>query len=483
MGCGASTPVKNCGNATPEQPEVPSWSNLWKLPEKMSTLWEVLVAFKEDNIVHNFRNMGKLGFPVAMVVRADGTEHTDAGSASASVPAVAALPDAKPEVREEVEKILDEMTFRWRDDATGEDVEMKLGPWLQKHWTTGMVVVKVDSTTNARVLHERYSLGNDETSRCVSWSMCKSFTSALVGIAADQGLIEISAKITDYVPELKGYQDATVEQVLQMSSGVLFREDYFNPFSELNRMSYGVALGSSMDSLMESLVSERPPGTFRKYVSVDTQVLSMVVRRVALRTVNPSTGVCYTSLSEFASENIWKKVGFEDDAEWVLDNDENRSEIALGMLSARTRDWARFGWLYLNEGVSPATREQVLSKDWVARSTTVLDADSTENEHLMPLAGEKGLTNLNQMFGYGYQWWLGPKDGEESKLRGDFSAIGVYGQMVYASPEDGIIIAKNAADPNYAKYKRNLANGTEENTLPTQTFRAFREIARLLREY
>ena len=283
--------------------------------------------------------------------------------------------------------------------------------------------------------------------------------------------------------QLKGCQDATVEQVLQMSSGVLFREDYFNPFSELNRMSYGVALGSSMDSLMESLVSERPPGTFRKYVSVDTQVLSMVVRRVALRTVNPSTGMCYTSLSEFASENIWKKVGFEDDAEWVLDNDENRSEIALGMLSARTRDWARFGWLYLNEGVSPATREQVLSKDWVARSTTVLDADSTENEHLMPLAGEKGLTNLNQMFGYGYQWWLGPKDGEESKLRGDFSAIGVYGQMVYASPEDGIIIAKNAADPNYAKYKRNLANGTEENTLPTQTFRAFREIARLLREY
>ena len=70
MGCGASTPVKNRGNATPEQPQVPSWSNLWKLPEKMSTLWEVLVAFKEDNIVHNFRNMGKLGFPVAMVVRA-----------------------------------------------------------------------------------------------------------------------------------------------------------------------------------------------------------------------------------------------------------------------------------------------------------------------------------------------------------------------------------------------------------------------------
>ena len=92
---------------------------------------------------------------------------------------------------------MDGMAFQWPDDATGEDVEFQLGPWLQKHWTTGMVVVKVDSPTSARILHERYSLGNDETSRCVSWSMCKSFISALVGVAVDQGLIDISATITE----------------------------------------------------------------------------------------------------------------------------------------------------------------------------------------------------------------------------------------------------------------------------------------------
>ena len=477
------------GEPTCSALDVPGWSNLWKLSEKMSRFRRVLGAFKKENIVHNFRNIGNLGFPVAMVFRADGT---DRGTTSTSVPAVAALPNAKPEVQRDVAKILDGMAFQWPDDATGEDVEFQLGPWLQKHWTTGMVVVKVDSPTSARILHERYSLGNDETSRCVSWSMCKSFISALVGVAVDQGLIDISATITEYVPELKAFKGATVEQVLQMSSGVLFREDYFNPFSELNRMSYATALGWSMDSLMESLVRERPPGEFRKYVSVDTQVLSMVVRRVAQQTVNPSTGSFYMSLSEFASENIWKKVGFEDDALWVLDNDTDRSEIAMGMLSARTRDWARFGWLYLNEGISPATREQVVSKDWVVRSTTIRDADSKKNQHLMPLAGDTGLTNLHQMFGYGYQWWLGPKDDEDSKLRGDadprklrgdFCAMGIYGQMVYVSPEDGIIIAKNAADPNYPKYKRILTNGKEENTLPTQTFRAFREIARRLRDY
>lgn len=186
--------------------------------------------------------------------------------------------------------------------------------------------------------------------------------------------------------------------------------------------------------------------------------------------MNPSSGSFYTSLTEFASENIWKKVGFEDDAGWVLDNDIDRCEIAVGMLSARTCDCARFGWLYPNQGISPATGTQVVSKDWVVRSTAIREADSKDNEHLMPLAGNKGLTNLHQMFVYGYQWWLGPKDDEDSelrgdadlgKLRGDFCAMCVYGEMAYVSPEDGIVIARNSADPIYERYKRTLANGTE----------------------
>ena len=140
---------------------------------------------------------------------------------------------------------------------------------------------------------------------------------------------------------------------------------------------------------------------------------------------------------------------------------------------------------FAKQVISVSNDQDKIIKDWFKKIVK-------KNQHLMPLAGDTGLTNLHQMFGYGYQWWLGPKDDEDSKLRGDadprklrgdFCAMGIYGQMVYVSPEDGIIIAKNAADPNYPKYKRILTNGKEENTLPTQTFRAFREIARRLRDY
>ena len=137
------------------------------------------------------------------------------------------------------------------------------------------------------------------------------------------------------------------------------------------------------------------------------------------------------------------------------------------MLGVTTRDWARFGWLMLNRGLSPATGERILSEAWVAAAT------APDAAHLMP--GEANTQSDYQYFGYGYQWWVGPREGEPNQPGRDFLAIGVYGQIMYVSPDDGVIVAKNAAYPEYKEMQR---PGSHENYIETQGYEAMRAIAR-----
>jgi hypothetical protein len=313
----------------------------------------------------------------------------------------------------------------------GEKIDLQM--FLKEQYTTGMIVIKDD-----KIAFEKYWLGNDDESIVISWSVAKSMVSALIGIAVVEGLIrDIFDPVTDYVPFLKGtgYDNVPIKHVLQMSSGIRFDENYGDFNSDINRLGRLLALNTSIDEFVASLKNNREPGTYNQYVSMDTQVLSMVLREVTGKTV-----------SEYMEEKLWKKIGTESDGYWLIDN--RGVEIAFGCFNAVLRDYARFGLLYLNDGKCDG--KTVIPSDWVKASVT------PDAPHLQP--GDN--PHSYWVLGYGYQWWI-PQNPE-----GDFLAVGVAGQYIYVHPAHRLVIAKTSA---YGDYK---IDGKEKVLQTIEMFRA-----------
>lgn len=302
--------------------------------------------------------------------------------------------------------------------------------------TTGLVVVKDDA-----ILFEQYYRGNAESSKVISWSVAKSFVSALIGIAVSEGLIkDINQPVTDYVPSLKksGYNGVSIKNVMQMSSGVLFNEDYADFNSDINKMGRYFALNMPLADFVASLKPDKTPGTFHHYVSMDTQVLGMVLRE--------ATG---KNLCEYTEEKLWKPLGMESDAYWLIDS--SGMEGAFAGLNVTLRDYARFGRLYLKKG--NWNGKQIVPEAWVKASVT------PDAPHLLP--GKR--PNATSVLGYGYQWWI-PENSD-----GEFLAIGVYGQAIYIYPRYNIVIAKTSAYEDYNK---------DGDAMEIESIEMFRAIAR-----
>lgn len=317
--------------------------------------------------------------------------------------------------------------------------EKKIDDLIDQTWTTGFIVIK-----DGAIVHERYFRGGSASTKVISWSTAKSFVSGLVGIAVAEGYIkDIRDPVTDYVPQLKGsaYDGVKIKDILQMSSGVRFDENYGDFFSDINRMGRTLAFGTGLDDFIRSMARERTPGVYRHYVSMDTQVLGMLVAAATKR-----------DISSYMEEKLWKKTGMESDAYWCLDG--KGMEMVFGGLNAVLRDYARFGLLYLNGG--RWNGEQVIPAAWVRDSTTATEP------HCLP--GKSALSSW--VLGYGYQWWI-PENTE-----GDFLAIGVYNQFIYIHPKYNVVIAKMSAYPDYTR-------DGEDREL--QTIAAFRAIARNVR--
>lgn len=149
--------------------------------------------------------------------------------------------------------------------------------FIEKTGTTGLLVAKGD-----KILYEEYFNGYLDTDRMITWSVSKSVISALVGIAIEEGYIfSVHDLVIEYVPSLSasGYDGVSIKDVLQMSSGIGFNEDYADRNSDVNQMgSRSLGFGGSLEDLLISLEREKEPGTFNQYVSSDTQVLGMVLR-------------------------------------------------------------------------------------------------------------------------------------------------------------------------------------------------------------
>ncbi len=372
--------------------------------QKAHRLWKFNTLFDESNIVENFRNMHKT-CPYQDINKGDtvftfGREHQP-------------LP----------------VTFTYKSKT------YVIADLLQETWTTGLIVIKDD-----RIRFEEYYLGNTEDALHISWSVGKSFVSALVGIAIKEGHIQsIKQPVSDLVPELKGsgYHGVLLKDVLQMSSGVRFDEDYANFFSDINRMGRVVALGRSINEFAASLETQRKPGTYHHYVSMDTQVLGMVL--------HAATG---KKPSEYLEEKIWKKIGMQSNAKWLVDD--LNMELVFGTLNVTLRDYARFGRLYMNHG--KWNGRQIVPRQWV------IDSVTPDAPHLMP--GDN--SESNTPMGYGYQWWI------PETPRNDFMALGVYGQYIYINPEKRVVIVKNSADPNWKI-------GLESNAVITALFQHLAE--------
>ena len=294
--------------------------------------------------------------------------------------------------------------------------QKRTADFIDKLHTTGLIVLRGNT-----VLYESYFRDNTETSRAISWSISKSVVSTLVGIAVAEGDIEsIEQPVTDYLPLLEdsGYNGVSIKDVLQMSAGIDFNEDYADLFSDINRLGRAWVLGYPLEKFIASLNSGVAPGTFNRYVSTDTQVLGMLITEATGKT-----------LAEYTEEKLWQPAGMEADASWLLDG--AGMEIAFGGLSAVLRDYARFGLIYLNEG--RIQDQQIVPAEWIRAAVT------PDAAHLMP--GDNPASDW--VFGYGYQWWI-PQNPD-----GDFLALGVHGQMVYVYPRYNTVIAMTSAYPDY----------------------------------
>lgn len=308
---------------------------------------------------------------------------------------------------------------------------------------TGLMVMKNDT-----IYFENYYQGNTAESHTIAWSVTKSFVSALMGIAIEEGFIKsIDQKVSDFLPEFNGsaYETITIKNLLQMSSGVSWNEDYSDFNSDVNRFGRTLALGGSFTKFTKSLSKDKEQGVYNRYNSSDTQVLGMIISKATNQ-----------SLSSYLEEKIWKPLGMENNAWWIVDD--QGYEFAAGGLSASLRDYARLGLLYLNKGIWNGKR--IISEDWITQSLT------PDAPHLV--AGKNEASNSE--LGYGFQWWI--LDGDE----GEYAALGIYNQIIYINPTHNIIIVKTSANNNYG------TTNDESSFREFETFELLREIVKDVRE-
>jgi CubicO group peptidase (beta-lactamase class C family) len=271
--------------------------------------------------------------------------------------------------------------------------------------TSGVIVLK-----DGKIVLERYSLGRRPDERWTSFSVAKSVTSTLVGAAIQDGYIKsLDAPVTDYIRELKGsaYDGVIIRQLLTMTSGVRWNEDYSDPHSDVAQAG-GTVLEPGVDpivSYMRRLPRADPPGAKWAYKTGETDLVGVLVSNAVGR-----------PLADYLSQKIWAPYGMEQDAVWV--EDVAGHERGGCCISMRLRDYARFGQFMLAGG--KAGGRQVLPPGWVADATA-------EHVKLPPEEGARG---------YGYFWWLGPDS---------YAAEGIFGQEIIVYPADRVVIAINSA--------------------------------------
>ena len=263
---------------------------------------------------------------------------------------------------------------------------------------------------NGKVRYERYGLDFSDTGRWTSFSVAKSFTSTLVGAAIKDGYIEsLQDPVSKYVSGLQGsaYDDVTIEQLLTMTSGVRWIEDYEDPTSDVAKFNTHVSEdgGSNLVSYLKDLPRAHEPGAVWNYSTGETNLIGVLVSEATGKT-----------LAEYLSEKIWKPYGMQQDATWLLNED--GTEISGCCIQAATRDYARYGLFMLDGAKIDGT--SIVPEGWVEAATS-----------------DQIGSGVDRRDGYGYQWWIYED--------GTYEAGGIFGQGIYIDSINNLVIANNSS--------------------------------------
>jgi CubicO group peptidase (beta-lactamase class C family) len=267
--------------------------------------------------------------------------------------------------------------------------------------TVALVVIKNDS-----LLYEKYWDGYSDSSLSNSFSMAKSITSLLIGVAISEGKIKsVDEAVGHYLPEFKERLAAglKIKDLLTMSSGSNWDESYANPLSVTTESYYGANLYKTATGV--KIIKK--PGTYHSYKSGDTELLGLVLEKATGR-----------SLSDYASEKLWQPLGAEHAALWSTDK-ENGKEKAFCCFNSNARDFARIGQLMLDSGRWKG--HPIIDSAYFNQSVTAC---------LVP--DENGIPCDD----YGYQWWLRPQ------IPGVFYARGILGQYIIVIPSKNIVMVR-----------------------------------------
>ncbi len=294
--------------------------------------------------------------------------------------------------------------------------------FLQSTQTTSFIVIKDD-----KVVVERYANGFSRDSIVTSFSIAKSFTSALVGIAIQEGYIRsVDDAIVDNLPELRGsgLDRVTIRDLLTMSAGIRYvHEDdvpsLLRPLPFLNDDSKTTTFPNDRSLSLSVSSDGSVPGSVFNYNDYTPQLLGIILERTTRRPV-----------SQYLQEKIWMPLGMEYPASWTLDSNESGFERMMSGINARAIDFARFGQLFLDNGKSNG--QQIISESWVTESTSPDPAAANRVwARAIPWKEANGY--------YTYMWWgLRRPDGSYAYMaRGNLQQ-----QWVYVSPRDGVVIAR-----------------------------------------
>ncbi len=299
------------------------------------------------------------------------------------------------------------------------DVSLGLSDFMARRRTAGLLILK-----GGEVALERYGMGNGPERRWTSYSTAKSITATLVGAALHDGALgSLDDRCDLYLPRLRGsaYEGVTVRNILRMCSGVAWSEEDDGQADE-GRLDQALASrrpGALMD-LACTLPRAQSQGVVFNYSTVESYVVGAVV---AAATGRP--------LADYCAEKIWGPAGMEADGYWALEADGGQELGGFGV-SARLRDFGRFGQLVLEDGEAFSGR-RVLPPGWRDLAGQP-DSAPTAFGRLMP----------GSPAGYGYHWWaVPPLPGGVNN--GAFSANGAYGQVIFVNPTEQVVVAIQSA--------------------------------------
>lgn len=278
--------------------------------------------------------------------------------------------------------------------------------YLALNRVSGLLAIK-----DGEIAYETYQLGSTQNTRWMSMSIAKSITAILIGAAIKDGYIEgLNAQIVDYIPALEGsaYDGVTVQQILQMTSGVGWNETYTDRSSdrrELLEAQIAQEKGGMLE-VMANLQRVAEPGSRWNYSTGETQVAAELLYAAIDRPI-----------SEYLTQKIWANMGMESAANWWLESP-GGIEVGGSGFSATLRDYGRFGQFLLDEGVVNGT--SILPDAWLERASqpNVIDGEEIE---------------------YGFMLW--PEMNARGSIHEDaYEAVGIFGQFIYINPRENVVI-------------------------------------------